>query len=125
MKQLSPCNAASYFVVCFFLIYNFFLNNLQLLPQARRKIVEILKDIIDRRRNSQCSQIDMLDLILKSDDSMKSKLTDEQIIDLIIALIYSGYETVSTTTMMAVKFLHDHPKALQELRVRMLAEFKF
>lgn len=84
--------------------------------KARRKIVEILKEIIEKRRTYPCSQIDMLDLILKSDDSMKSKLTDEQIIDLIIALVYSGYETVSTTTMMAVKFLHDHPKALQELR---------
>ncbi|XP_020594724.1 cytochrome P450 85A1-like, partial [Phalaenopsis equestris] len=88
--------------------------------QARRKIVEILKEIIAKRMTSECSQIDMLDLLLKSDDSMKSKLTEEQIIDLIIALIYSGYETVSTTTMMAVKFLHDHPKALQELRVRSL-----
>lgn len=84
--------------------------------QARRKIVEILKKIIEERRSSQCFQIDILDLLLKTDDCMKSKLTDEQIIDLIIALIYSGYETVSTTTMMAVKFLHDHPNALQELR---------
>ncbi|KAL0926575.1 hypothetical protein M5K25_002814 [Dendrobium thyrsiflorum] len=84
--------------------------------QARRKIVEILKEIIDKRRISHCSQLDMLDLLLKTDDNMKSKLTEEQIIDLIIALIYSGYETVSTTTMMAVKFLHDHPRALQQLR---------
>ncbi|KAH0469174.1 hypothetical protein IEQ34_002406 [Dendrobium chrysotoxum] len=84
--------------------------------QARRKIVEILKEIIGKRRISHCSQLDMLDLLLKTDDSMKSRLTEEQIIDLIIALIYSGYETVSTTTMMAVKFLHDHPRALQQLR---------
>ncbi|KAI0527200.1 hypothetical protein KFK09_002799 [Dendrobium nobile] len=84
--------------------------------QARRKIVEILKEIIGKRRISHSSQLDMLDLLLKTDDNMKSKLTEEQIIDLIIALIYSGYETVSTTTMMAVKFLHDHPRALQQLR---------
>lgn len=59
----------------------------------------------------------MLDSLLKNDDTMKVKLTDEQIIDLIIALVYSGYETVSTTSMMAVKYLYDHPRALQELRV--------
>lgn len=45
------------------------------------------------------------------------KLSDEEIIDLVITVIYSGYETVSTTSMMAVKYLHDHPKALEELRV--------
>ncbi|KAK8953421.1 Cytochrome P450 85A1 [Platanthera guangdongensis] len=84
--------------------------------QARRKIVEILKDVIEKRMSSLCSQTDMLDLLLKAGDNMKSKLTEEQIIDLIIALIYSGYETVSKTTMMAVKFLHDHPEALLELR---------
>jgi cytochrome P450 len=37
--------------------------------------------------------------------------------DQVFTLLYSGYETVSITTMMAIKYLHDHPKALQELRV--------
>lgn len=44
-------------------------------------------------------------------------LRDEEIIDLIITIMYSGYETVSTTSMMAVKYLHDHPNVLKELRV--------
>lgn len=51
------------------------------------------------------------------DESSRYKLTDEEIIDLVITVMYSGYETVSTTSMMAVKYLHDHPKALEELRV--------
>uniref|UniRef100_A0A453A8K1 Cytochrome P450 n=1 Tax=Aegilops tauschii subsp. strangulata TaxID=200361 RepID=A0A453A8K1_AEGTS len=51
------------------------------------------------------------------DDGTREKLSDEQIIDLLIALIYSGYETMSTTSMMAVKYLSDHPRALEELRV--------
>ncbi|RRT52236.1 hypothetical protein B296_00032141, partial [Ensete ventricosum] len=58
----------------------------------------------------------MLDSLLKMDNSSRGKLDDEQIIDLIIALVYSGYETVSTTSMMAVKYLHDHPGVLMELR---------
>lgn len=60
----------------------------------------------------------MLGSLLNFDDSSKVKLNDEQIIDLIIALVYSGYETVSTTSMMALKYLHDHPRVLEELRVR-------
>lgn len=51
------------------------------------------------------------------DDNNRYKLTDEEIIDLIITIMYSGYETVSTTSMMALKYLHDHPKVLEEMRV--------
>nr|UHB15513.1 cytochrome P450 [Paris polyphylla] len=84
--------------------------------QARQKVLGMLREIIEERRSSQCSQNDMLDSLLKTEDNTKVNLTDEQIIDLIIALVYSGYETVSTTSMMAVKYLHDHPRALEELR---------
>ncbi|VAH24403.1 unnamed protein product [Triticum turgidum subsp. durum] len=60
---------------------------------------------------------DMLDALLRSgDDGAREKISDEQIIDLLIALIYSGYETMSTTSMMAVKYLSEHPRALEELR---------
>lgn len=50
-------------------------------------------------------------------DERGHKLSDEEIIDQVITIINSGYETFSTTSMMAVKYLHDHPKALEELRV--------
>lgn len=57
----------------------------------------------------------MLGFLVGKDN--KYKLSDEEMIDLIITILYSGYETVSTTSMMAVKYLHDHPKVLEELRV--------
>nr|CAD1841259.1 unnamed protein product [Ananas comosus var. bracteatus] len=84
--------------------------------QARKKLVGMLRDIIEERRASRCPHNDMLDSLLTIDENAKLKLSDEQIIDVIIALVYSGYETVSTTSMMAVKYLYDHPKALEELR---------
>ncbi|KAM0951357.1 putative cytochrome P450 [Dioscorea sansibarensis] len=84
--------------------------------QARKRAVGMLRDLIQQRRETNCSQNDMLDCLLKNDGSTRSVLSDDQIIDLIIALVYSGYETVSTTSMMAVKYLLDHPRALEELR---------
>ncbi|OWM64503.1 hypothetical protein CDL15_Pgr020470 [Punica granatum] len=33
-----------------------------------------------------------------------------------ITILNSRYETVSTTSMMTVKYLHDHPEALRQLR---------
>lgn len=83
--------------------------------QARQSIVKILKKLIEERRDSLHTHDDMLKSLM-SKDATKKCLTDEEIIDQIITILYSGYETVSTTSMMAIKLLHDHPKVLDELR---------
>ena len=74
-----------------------------------------LAKLIEEKRSSQGREVDMLNCLLKEDNNYK--LDDEEIIDLIITLLYSGYETVSTTSMMAIKYLHEHPLALDQLRV--------
>ncbi|XP_008775849.2 cytochrome P450 85A-like [Phoenix dactylifera] len=84
--------------------------------QARRKIVSILEKIIKERKASPSSQDDMLNSLLRGDDATETKFSDEQIIDLVITMVYSGFETVSTTTMMTIKYLYDHPRALEEIR---------
>jgi len=84
--------------------------------QARKNIVSILSQLIKERRASNEIHKDMLGFLMEREEN-KYKLSDEEIIDQVITLMYSGYETVSTTSMMAVKYLHDHPKALEELRV--------
>ncbi|KAI4346717.1 hypothetical protein L6164_007589 [Bauhinia variegata] len=83
--------------------------------QARKNIIGILSQLLEERRASQETHLDMLGGLMRRDEN-RYKLTDEEIIDLIITVMYSGYETVSTTSMMAVKYLHDHPKVLEELR---------
>lgn len=84
--------------------------------QARKKIVRILNQLIEDRRNMPQTHEDMLSLLMNSVEN-RYKLSDQDIIDQIITILYSGYETVSTTSMMAVKYLHDHPRVLEELRV--------
>nr|CAB3498522.1 unnamed protein product [Digitaria exilis] len=84
--------------------------------QARKKLVAMLRQMITDRRSSGCAQDDMLDALLSGNEGTRAKLSDDQIIDLLITLIYSGYETVSTTSMMAVKYLSDNPKALEQIR---------
>ncbi|ONI18968.1 hypothetical protein PRUPE_3G250000 [Prunus persica] len=87
--------------------------------QGRKNIICMLEQLIEERRASQEVHQDMLGCLLS--DENRYKLSDEEIIDHIITILYSGYETVSTTSMMAVKYLHDHPKALEELRKEHLA----
>ncbi|KAK0573451.1 hypothetical protein LWI29_008188 [Acer saccharum] len=83
--------------------------------EGRKRVTKLLRQIMEERRASSVTHNDMLDEILRNEDS-NCKLSDVEIIDQVIAILYSGYETVSTTTMMAIKYLHDHPRALQELR---------
>ncbi|CAL5186060.1 unnamed protein product [Lathyrus oleraceus] len=88
--------------------------------QARKNIVNILRELLKERRASNETHKDILGCLMENEEN-KYKLSDEEIIDLVITLMYSGYETVSTTSMMAVKYLHDHPKALEEIRKEHLA----
>lgn len=88
--------------------------------QARKNIISMLSQLIEERRDSQETHQDMLSCLMRSDEN-RHKLTDAEIIDQIITILYSGYETVSTTSMMAIKYLHDHPRVLQELRKEHLA----
>lgn len=90
--------------------------------QARKKVNAVLKELLAKRRASDATHDDILDQLLRWENP-KYKLNDEEIIDQIITILYSGYETVSTTTMMAIKYLHDNPKVLQELRVRSQTPF--
>ena len=92
-------------------------NSSDVVFQARKKLVAMLRQMIIDRRSSGCTQDDMLDSLLSGNEGTRAKLSDDQIIDLLITLIYSGYETVSTTSMMAVKYLSDNPKALEQIRV--------
>ncbi|CAM8885045.1 unnamed protein product [Rhodiola kirilowii] len=93
--------------------------------KARKNIVKMLTKLIEQRRSSSeeaetDEEDDMLSQLMKAEVN-KQQLTDEEIIDQIITILYSGYETVSTTTMMAIKYLHDNPHVLQELRKEHMA----
>ncbi|CAL1408538.1 unnamed protein product [Linum trigynum] len=89
--------------------------------QARKSIVAILRQLIVERKESKESHLDMLGYLMNTEESNRCKLSDDEIIDQVITILYSGYETVSTTSMMAIKYLHDHPKVLQQLREEHLA----
>lgn len=88
--------------------------------KARKRVISMLGKIVGKRRACKEKHIDMLDMLMFGDEN-KYILSDEEIIDQMITILYSGYETVSTTSMMAVKYLHDHPNALQQLRDEHLA----
>lgn len=76
--------------------------------------MKMLRELIEKRRAASPATTynDMLEHLVRD-----GALNDEEVIDQIITILYSGYETVSTTSMMVVKYLHDNQQALEELRV--------
>lgn len=59
--------------------------------------------------------------VLEEDDLLASvakhpHLTRDQILDLILSMLFGGHETSSAAISLAIYFLHSNPKALQQLR---------
>lgn len=75
--------------------------------------------MLETRRASKETYNDILESLVRPTEDYKHPLNDdEEIIEQIVTILYSGYETVSKTIMMCVKYLHDHPESLKQLRVR-------
>ncbi|CAM8950472.1 unnamed protein product [Rhodiola kirilowii] len=87
--------------------------------KGRKNIIKILSHLLKERRGN--SSVVYNDLLSSMMEDSKYQLTDDEVIDQVITILYSGYETMSTTSMMAVKFVTDHPEVLQELRDEHLA----
>lgn len=67
---------------------------------------------------------------LEEDDLLASvakhpHLTKEQILDLILSMLFAGHETSSAAISLAIYFLQSSPKVLQQLRVMCLNSLCF
>lgn len=58
-------------------------------------------------------QDDLLGWVLRH-----SNLSTEQILDLILSLLFAGHETSSVSIALSIYFLQSCPKAIQQLQVR-------
>jgi steroid 22-alpha-hydroxylase len=69
------------------------------------------------KENSSVEEDDLLGWALK-----QSNLSKEQILDLLLSLLFAGHETSSMALALAIFFLEGCPKAVQELRVQIKFE---
>lgn len=88
--------------------------------QARRRIMEIFKDMIARRRSGEewPEPEDFLQSLLRRDSyHPDEKLQDSEIMDNLMTLLISGQATTSATQMWSVKFLDENQQVQDILRV--------
>lgn len=87
--------------------------------QSRSTILKFIERKIEERRRRKADgrdgseQDDLLSSVLK-----QSNLSKEQILDLILSLLFAGHETSSVSIALAIYFLEACPEAVEELKVR-------
>ncbi|MED6134602.1 Ent-kaurenoic acid oxidase 1 [Stylosanthes scabra] len=89
--------------------------------KARKNLLSVFQSIVDERRKlrKECSPIkakDMMDSLLDVEDDNGRKLSDEEIIDVMLMYLNAGHESSGHITMWATYFLQKHPEYLQKAK---------
>jgi (+)-abscisic acid 8'-hydroxylase len=85
--------------------------------QARKRLSKILGDIICERKEKRLLEKDLLGCLLNSKDEKGEVLTDDQIADNIIGVLFAAQDTTATAMTWIVKYLHDNQKILEAVKV--------
>ncbi|KAL6125670.1 hypothetical protein ACLB2K_073725 [Fragaria x ananassa] len=98
--------------------------------KARKKLVAIFQSIVNDRRaqkksgNSLKKKNDMMDSLLEVEDEEGKKLTDEDIIDILLMYLNAGHESSGHTIMWATTYLQKHPEYFQKAKAEQEAILK-
>ena len=77
----------------------------------------MIKDIFEERKRLNVNRGDYLDCLLEEMKKEETLLNENLVIDLLFLLVFASYESTSSAITLAVKFISDHPKVLEELTV--------
>ena len=87
------------------------------LARRRRAIHElILDEIRERRRQPSPADPDMLGLLMTAQDAAGEHLTDEEIRDEVMMLLFAGHETTASALTWALYCVHQWPDVGETLR---------
>ncbi|KAK7303619.1 hypothetical protein RJT34_14529 [Clitoria ternatea] len=89
--------------------------------KARKNLVAIFQSIVDERRKIRKGYLpgkarDMMDALIDVKDDDGKKLSDEDIIDIMLMYLNAGHESSGHITMWATYFLQKHPEYLQKAK---------
>ncbi|KAI3973916.1 hypothetical protein MKX01_030492 [Papaver californicum] len=89
--------------------------------KARKKLVAIVQTVLDERREKRARlgaspKKDMMDNLINVEDEKGVKLTDEDIIDILIMYLNAGRESSGHITMWATAFLQGNPECFKKAK---------
>ncbi|KAJ1409556.1 Cytochrome P450 [Sesbania bispinosa] len=89
--------------------------------KARKKLVKLVQPIVEERKlmikNGQVGdKKDLVDILLEIKDENVPKLEDEDIIDVLIGLLFAGHESTATGLTWSVTYLTQHPDIFRKAK---------
>jgi (+)-abscisic acid 8'-hydroxylase len=85
--------------------------------KARKELAQILANILSKRRQNPSSHTDLLGSFMED----KAGLTDEQIADNIIGVIFAARDTTASVLTWILKYLADNPTVLEAVTEEQMA----
>ncbi|MCL2768524.1 MAG: cytochrome P450 [Solirubrobacterales bacterium] len=79
------------------------------LRSARKRLAELVLAEIDRRRGGTLDGEDVLSLLMRAEDADEWRLSDRQLLDHSLTLLFAGHDTTSTTVALLLYELAQHP----------------
>ncbi|XVF67584.1 hypothetical protein PTKIN_Ptkin10aG0132700 [Pterospermum kingtungense] len=84
--------------------------------QARKRLNQILGEIISERKEKRLAENDLLGHLLNFKDEKGQTLTEDQIADNIIGVLFAAHDTTASFITWILKFLQDDPKLLEAVK---------
>ncbi|KAF7840839.1 abscisic acid 8'-hydroxylase 4 [Senna tora] len=91
---------------------------------ARRRIREIISEIICKRKEQRLMEKDLLGQLLNYKDEKGQTLNDDQIADNLIGVLFAAQDTTASVLTWILKYLHDHHKLLQAVKDEQVAIYE-
>ncbi|XP_034676670.1 abscisic acid 8'-hydroxylase CYP707A1-like isoform X2 [Vitis riparia] len=106
--------------------YNSFPTNIPGTPYkkalwARKRLSKILSELIGERKEKRLADKDLLGSLLNSKDEKGETLTNDQIADNIIGVLFAAQDTTASVMTWILKYLHDDPKLLEAVKAEQKA----
>ncbi|GLU13569.1 hypothetical protein SLE2022_301980 [Rubroshorea leprosula] len=92
--------------------------------KARRRLGQILHEIIERRKEKKLVQKDLLGTLLSSRDEKDQPLKESQISDNIIGVLFAAQDTTASILSWILKYIHDDPQLFQDIKAEQKAIYE-
>lgn len=91
---------------------------------ARRRLNQILTEIIRGRKEKRLVESDLLDHLLSFQDEGGKILSDDQIADNIIGVLFAAQDTTASVLTWIIKYLNDDQKLLEAVKAEQKAIYE-
>ena len=85
--------------------------------KARKRLNQIIREIISERKQKKLLDKDLLGYLLNFKDERGQTLTEDQIADNIIGVLFAAQDTTASVLTWILKYLHDNQKLLEAVKV--------